>query len=42
VLYLVANRRGHNRESLTGHINGWKTILNTAIIHYGYRITAAV
>jgi putative transposase len=42
VLYLVATTRRHNRENLTGQINGWKTILNTLIIHYGDRITATV
>jgi putative transposase len=41
VLYLVATTRRHNRENLAGQINGWKTILNTLIIHYGDRITAA-
>jgi putative transposase len=29
VLYLVATTKRHNRENLTGQINGWKTILNT-------------
>jgi putative transposase len=42
VLYLVATTKRHNRENLTGQINGWKTILNTLIIHYGDRITATV
>jgi putative transposase len=42
VLYLVATTRRHNRENLTGQINGWKTILNTLIIHYGDRITATI
>jgi putative transposase len=42
VLYLVATTKRHNRENLTGQINGWKTILNTLIIHYGDRITATI
>lgn len=41
VLYLVATTKRHNRENLTGQINGWKQILNTLTIHYGDRITAA-
>jgi putative transposase len=39
VLYLVATTKRHNRENLTGQINGWKIILNTLIVHYGDRIT---
>jgi putative transposase len=38
VLYLTAITRRPNRENLTGQINGWKTILNTLITHYGERI----
>ena len=38
VLYLVATTKRHNRENLTGQISGWKTILNTLIVHYGDRI----
>jgi putative transposase len=39
VLYLTAIARRHNRENMTGQINGWKQILNTLTIHYGDRIT---
>jgi putative transposase len=39
VRYLVATTKRHNSENLTGHINGWKIILNTHIVHYGDRIT---
>lgn len=41
VLYLVATTRRRNRIDLIGKISGWKTILNTLIIHYGDRLTAA-
>jgi transposase-like protein len=41
VLYLVAGERRPNRSNPTGQINGWKTILNALIIHYGDRIEAA-
>jgi putative transposase len=40
VLYLVATTRRRNRIDLIGKISGWKTILNTLIIHYGDRLTA--
>jgi putative transposase len=39
VLYLTATAKRHNRQNLTGQINGWKQILNTLTIHYGNRIT---
>jgi putative transposase len=39
VLYLTAIARRHNRENMTGQINGWKQILNTLTIHYGERIS---
>jgi putative transposase len=39
VLYLTATAKRHNRQNLTGQINGWKQILNTLTIHYGDRIT---
>ncbi len=44
VLYLTATARRHNRQNLTGQINGWKQILNTLLsrrltIHYGDRIS---
>jgi putative transposase len=42
VLYLVATTKRHKRENPTGQISGWKTILNTLIVHYGDRITATV
>jgi transposase-like protein len=35
VLYLVAIERRKNRANPTGHINGWKRILNALTIHYG-------
>ena len=39
VLYLVATTRRHNRENMTGQINGWKHIINTLTIHYGDRVS---
>jgi putative transposase len=41
VLYLVATTRRHNRENLTGQINGWKQIINTLTIHYGDRVSVS-
>ena len=38
VLYLVSRHKRPGRENMTGHINGWKTILNTLTVHYGDRI----
>jgi putative transposase len=39
VLYLTAIARRHNRENMTGQINGWKQILNTLTIHYGEQMS---
>jgi putative transposase len=41
VLYLVATTKRHNRENLTGQINGWKQIINTLTIHYGDRVSVS-
>ena len=38
VLYLVAIKRHKNRANMTGHVAGWKGILNALTVHYGDRI----
>lgn len=38
VLYLVSQQKREGSADMTGHINGWKTILNTLTVHYGDRI----